>query len=268
MTSHNSDSLKRKPCQTKKTLLHDIPQLRIAPNSARHVENKNLILLNQKSPLHDIPQLQIAPNSARHIFKTKTFLKKPPITSHTLLHHETLKQKQILLQKKHALKRIRTWDLEVMSRTQQAQISTQWNFDWQTIEYRGFSTRPAQSCCSIRHGNLLCKFSSFHFLAKNSLTLTPSETECFTHVCSLLDVPLSKTVWPSGLRRWLKAPFRKGVGSNPTAVTFPRVFGRRHWRKKTCLFRAQKAECASPAAFACNRAELVFFFHPGTKWCK
>ena len=27
-----------------------------------------------------------------------------------------------------------------------------------------------------------------------------------------------KTVWPSGLRRWLKAPFRKGVGSNPTAV--------------------------------------------------
>ena len=26
------------------------------------------------------------------------------------------------------------------------------------------------------------------------------------------------TVWPSGLRRWLKAPVRKGVGSNPTAV--------------------------------------------------
>ena len=30
----------------------------------------------------------------------------------------------------------------------------------------------------------------------------------------------SKTVWPSGLRRWLKAPFRKGVGSNPTAVIY------------------------------------------------
>ena len=29
---------------------------------------------------------------------------------------------------------------------------------------------------------------------------------------------LIKTVWPSGLR-WLKAPFRKGVGSNLTAVT-------------------------------------------------
>ena len=26
------------------------------------------------------------------------------------------------------------------------------------------------------------------------------------------------TVWPSGLRRWLNAPVRKGVGSNPTAV--------------------------------------------------
>ena len=29
-----------------------------------------------------------------------------------------------------------------------------------------------------------------------------------------------KTLWPSGLRRWLKAPFRKGVGSNPTGVTY------------------------------------------------
>ena len=26
------------------------------------------------------------------------------------------------------------------------------------------------------------------------------------------------TVWPSGLRRWLQAPVRKGVGLNPTAV--------------------------------------------------
>ena len=30
----------------------------------------------------------------------------------------------------------------------------------------------------------------------------------------------SMTLWPSGLRRWLKAPFRQGVGSNPTGVTF------------------------------------------------
>ena len=27
-----------------------------------------------------------------------------------------------------------------------------------------------------------------------------------------------KTVWPGGLRRWLHAPVRKGVGSNPAAV--------------------------------------------------
>ena len=32
------------------------------------------------------------------------------------------------------------------------------------------------------------------------------------------DIQSDKTVWPSGLRRWLKAPVRKGVGSNPTAV--------------------------------------------------
>ena len=29
---------------------------------------------------------------------------------------------------------------------------------------------------------------------------------------------MTSTVWPSGLRRWLQAPVRKGVGSNPTAV--------------------------------------------------
>ena len=39
-----------------------------------------------------------------------------------------------------------------------------------------------------------------------------------------------KTVWPTGLRRWLKAPVRKGVGSNPTAVTW--VLGRTIKKKK------------------------------------
>ena len=29
----------------------------------------------------------------------------------------------------------------------------------------------------------------------------------------------SNTVWPSGLRQWLKAPFRKLVGSSPAVVT-------------------------------------------------
>ena len=36
-----------------------------------------------------------------------------------------------------------------------------------------------------------------------------------------------QTVWPSGLRRWLQAPVRKGVGSNPTAVILKRVLGDR-----------------------------------------
>ena len=34
----------------------------------------------------------------------------------------------------------------------------------------------------------------------------------------ILPVRRIKTVWPSGLRRWLQAPVCKGVGSNPTAV--------------------------------------------------
>ena len=46
---------------------------------------------------------------------------------------------------------------------------------------------------------------------------------CFqrSEMLSLLQVNFINalmTVWPSGLRRWLKAPVRKGVGSNPTAV--------------------------------------------------
>ena len=36
----------------------------------------------------------------------------------------------------------------------------------------------------------------------------------------IFSAPEGMTVWPSGLRRWLQAPVREGVGSNPTAVTF------------------------------------------------
>ena len=41
------------------------------------------------------------------------------------------------------------------------------------------------------------------------------------HYCEeILPLEVSNmTVWPSGLRRWLQAPARKGVGSNPTAVS-------------------------------------------------
>ena len=44
--------------------------------------------------------------------------------------------------------------------------------------------------------------------------------QCGMCVKHFLAIILNKTVWPSGLRRWLQAPVRKGVGSNPTAVKF------------------------------------------------
>ena len=44
-----------------------------------------------------------------------------------------------------------------------------------------------------------------------------ARSRALPHVCAG-PLPL-KTVWPSGLRRWLQAPVRKGVGLNPTAVT-------------------------------------------------
>ena len=43
------------------------------------------------------------------------------------------------------------------------------------------------------------------------------------------------TVWPSGLRRWLKAPFRKGVGSNPTAVNYTKKYLLRGFDGSPCL---------------------------------
>ena len=47
-------------------------------------------------------------------------------------------------------------------------------------------------------------------------------------------IPTDRTIWPSGLRRWLQAPVRKGVGSNPTVVTFFDSSGSEYLR---CWFR-------------------------------
>ena len=60
----------------------------------------------------------------------------------------------------------------------------------------------------------------------------------------------SKTVWPSGLRRWLEAPFRKGVGSNPTAVSCLQVFTYEPANKTTAA-----AFCLS--SDACCMADLI-----------
>ena len=43
---------------------------------------------------------------------------------------------------------------------------------------------------------------------------------------------LCVTGWPSGLRRQIKALFRKGVGSNPTLVTFLRGLGNDHGARR------------------------------------
>merc|ERR1711893_131017 len=54
----------------------------------------------------------------------------------------------------------------------------------------------------------------------------------FNHHCEqILSLAVANmTVWPSGLRRWLQAPVRKGVGSNLTAVTASRGD---HWKHDT-----------------------------------
>ena len=43
-------------------------------------------------------------------------------------------------------------------------------------------------------------------------------------------------MWPSGLRRWLKAPFRKGVGSNFTAVIPTHQTDRCRWSQAWTFF--------------------------------
>jgi hypothetical protein len=48
-----------------------------------------------------------------------------------------------------------------------------------------------------------------------------SDPDCLTQnqqSKAWMNLVLPKTLWPSGLRRWLKAPFRKGVGSDSTGV--------------------------------------------------
>ena len=63
----------------------------------------------------------------------------------------------------------------------------------------------------------------------------------------------ARTVWPSGLRRWLQAPVRKGVGSNPTAVTFGNVVA--------ILSRNHKRLNAHPQASAQRGPKAVGFQH-------
>ena len=60
------------------------------------------------------------------------------------------------------------------------------------------------------------------------------------------------TVWPSGLRRWLQAPVRKGVGSNPTAVIFAQSLARSAVHSAVIYESARK-----PAASTWKRSKVV-----------
>ena len=67
-------------------------------------------------------------------------------------------------------------------------------------------------------------------------------------IFSLLD---DMTVWPSGLRRWLQAPVRKGVGSSPTAVTFScwNMRTENMWKEKEATARGFEPLRAEPNGF-------------------
>ena len=77
----------------------------------------------------------------------------------------------------------------------------------ETAERQGSCLRgPAPSHALVLSNNRRC--------SKPALHLHPTSLLFTQHYATT-----AKTLWPSGLRRWLKAPVRKGVGSNPTGVT-------------------------------------------------
>ena len=68
--------------------------------------------------------------------------------------------------------------------------------------------------------------SVFVFSARPVALLTSAALRVAEHCFIYQWYNSAGTVWPSGLRRWLKAPFRKGVGSSPTAVISSCCVGR------------------------------------------
>ena len=73
------------------------------------------------------------------------------------------------------------------------------------------------------------------------------------HITRFDSDTFNMTVWPSGLRRWLKAPFRKGVGSNPTAV------------KELSVSRGKLCENLKVRSGACDGARALQGVLGGTK---
>ena len=87
-------------------------------------------------------------------------------------------------------------------------------------------TKTSASPCRQRYqiGLLGIKQMS-HATGQQGTSLASLSAEWCVMLLALAIVLLAtcKTLWPSGLRRWLKAPVRKGVGSNPTGVTSFRI---------------------------------------------
>ena len=83
------------------------------------------------------------------------------------------------------------------------------------------SQHKLAAACTVRSDHLAQDAMSTTRGARTPVFLAAApERRCAQH-SAVSNTPFRRlrTVWPSGLRRWLQAPVRKGVGSNPTAVT-------------------------------------------------
>ena len=73
------------------------------------------------------------------------------------------------------------------------------------------------------------------------------------------------TVWLSGLRRWLQAPVRKGVGSNPTAVSekHGRTLPECHPVLQLCPIFLHSTGSPTPLVFVQGESTWVVYVHLG-----
>ena len=85
------------------------------------------------------------------------------------------------------------------------------------------------SACSrtLRHGPIGRTMATAGAGSRRGATAYQGREQVFdVHLRAGVAAHSAATLWPSGLRRWLKVPFRKGVGSNPTGVIFAQTHPR------------------------------------------
>ena len=80
-----------------------------------------------------------------------------------------------------------------------------------SVQWIGSAVAIVSMLCACASQPGKCKSQALQVLWDGCSAVWNSAGEFYIH---------HRTVWPSGLRRWLQAPVRKGVGSNPTAVIF------------------------------------------------